>query len=146
MITVELQIEIKAPPEVVFDLLADHTKHPLWDPHMIEAKLFTEGPIKKGSKGITVGELKGRRRIENEIVYDEYDRPKFVSGGTTSGSVIGKMTNEFIPTEKGTKVNFRLEVKIKGLMRLLEPFIKRTLIKKEKTRLEALNDYITKNR
>ncbi len=145
MITVQLQIEIEAPPETVFDLLADHTKHPIWNPNIIEASLFAEGSIKKGSKGIFVGESNGRR-IENEIIYDEYDRPKFVSGGATSGSIIGKMSNEFMPTEKGTKINYRLEVKFKGLMRLLEPFIKRTLIKQKEAELEALNDYITKNK
>ena len=145
MITVEIQIEIEAPPETVFDLLADHTKHPLWNPNIIEASLFAEGPIKKGSKGISVGESNGRR-IENEIIYYEYDRPKWVSGGTTSGSLIGKMSNEFMPTEKGTKINYRLDVKFKGLMRLLEPFIKRSLIKQKKAELEALNDYITKNK
>ena len=33
MITVEIQMEIEAPPETVFDLLADHTKHPVWNPN-----------------------------------------------------------------------------------------------------------------
>ena len=145
MITVQLQMEIEAPPETVFDLLADHTKHPIWNPNIIEASLSTKGPIKKGSKGMTVGEVRGRR-IENEVIYDEYDRPKWVSGGTTSGSVIGKLSNEFMPTEKGTKINYRFEVKFKGLMRFLEPFIKRSLIKQKKAELEALNDYITKNK
>ena len=131
MITIQLQIEIEAKPEIVFDLLADHTKHPIWNPNIIEASLFAEGPIKKGSKGISVGESRGRR-IENEIIYYEYDRPKFVSGGATSGSVIGKLSNEFMPTEKGTKINYRLEVQFKGLMRLSEPFIKRSLIEQKK--------------
>ncbi len=137
MITVQLQMEIEAPPETVFDLLADHTKHPLWNPNIIEASLFAEGPIKKGSKGISVGESMGKR-IESEIIYDAYDRPKFVSGGPTSGSVTGKLSNEFIPTEKGTKINYRLEVKLKGLMRLLEPFIKRSLIKQKKSRVGSV--------
>ncbi len=145
MITVEIQMEIEAPPETVFDLLADHTKHPLWDPHMIEAKLYTEGPIKNGSTGITIGEWRGRR-VESDIYYDAYDRPKWVSGGTTSGSVKGKMTCEFIPTEKGTKINWRLEAEFRGFMRLLEPFMKSTVIKQRKETLEALNDYITKNK
>ena len=65
MITIQLQKEIEAPPEVVFDLLADHTQFPIWDPHFIEARLFTDGPITKGSKGTTVGEMMGRR-VENE--------------------------------------------------------------------------------
>lgn len=145
MITVQLQIEIEAPPETVFDLLADHTKHPLWDPNMIEAKLYTEGPIKNGSKGITIGEFRGRR-VESDIYYDAYDRPKWVSGGATSGMVKGKQTCEFIPTEKGTKINWAFEAEFQGFMRLFELFMKSTLIKQRKETLEALNDYITKNK
>ena len=145
MLTVELQTEIEAPPETVFDLLADHTKIPLWDPHMIESRLYTEGPIIKGSKGITVAEFRGRR-IETEIYYDAYDRPKYVSGGTTSGPVKARQTSEFIPIEKGTKINWRMEVEFKGFMRLLEPFMKSTLIKQRKETLDALKEYITKNR
>jgi uncharacterized protein YndB with AHSA1/START domain len=84
MITIQLELEIHAEPEIVFDLLADHTKQPLWHPYITEGRLYTEGPIENGSKGITVGTVQGRR-VENEIIYYEYDRPRFVSGGTTSG-------------------------------------------------------------
>ncbi|MFC2004978.1 SRPBCC family protein [Chloroflexota bacterium] len=145
MITVELQTEIEAPPETVFDLLADHTQFPLWDPHMIECKLFTEGPIVKGSKGITIGEFRGRR-IETEIYYDTYDRPKYVSGGTSSGPVKAKNTSEFSPTENGALINWVMDVEFKGFMRLLEPFMKSSLIKQRQETMDALNDYIIKNR
>jgi len=145
MITVELQTEIEAPPETVFDLLADHTKFTLWDPHMIEARLYTEGPIVKGSKGITVGEYRGRR-IETGIYYDAYDRPKFVSGGTTSGSVKARNISEFSLTERGTLINWRIDVEFKGFMRLLEPFMKSSLIKQRKETMETLKDYITKSK
>ncbi len=145
MITVEVSIVIEAKPEVVFDLLADHTKHPLWDPHMLEASLSTEGPIKNGAKGVTVGEFRGRR-IETEIIYYAYDRPKFVSGGTTSGVVIAKDSVEFVPVEQGTRINQRIEVQWKGFMRLLEPFMKSMVRKQRKETLEALKDYITKKK
>jgi len=141
MITVELQTEIEAPPETVFDLLADHTKIPLWDPHMMEGRLTTEGPIVKGSKGITVGEFRGKR-VESDIYYDAYDRPKWVSGGATSGPVNARQSCEFIPIEKGTKLNWRMEAEFKGFMRLLEPFMKSTLIKQRKETMDALKTYI----
>ncbi len=102
MITVQLQTEIEAQPDVVFGLLADHTKHLIWNPNIIEASLLAEETIKKGSKGISVGESR-RRRIENEIIYDEYDRSKFVSGGTTSGSIIGKMSMNLSQLKKEQK-------------------------------------------
>ena len=145
MITVKLQTEIEAASEIVFDLLADHTKFPLWDPHMIECKLYTEGPIIKGSKGITVGEFRGKR-IETEIYYEAYDRPTYVSGGTSSGPVKAKNTSEFSPTEKGTLINWIMEVEFKGFMRLLEPFMKSSLIKQRQETMEALKSYITKNK
>ena len=145
MIKVQIQMEIEAPPETVFDLLADHTKHPLWDPNMIEAKLNTEGPIISGSTGITIGVFRGKR-VESDIYYDAYDRPKWVSGGASSGMVKGKQTCEFIPIEKGTKINWSFEAKFQGFMRFLEPFMKSTLIKQRKETLEALREYITKNK
>ena len=145
MLRVELQTEIDARLERVFDLLADHTKIPLWDPHLSEARLFTEGPIVKGSKGITIGKFMGRR-METEIYYDAYDRPTYVSGGTTGGPVKAKNTSEFIATENGTKIKWIMEVEFKGFMRLIEPFMKSTLIKQRKETMQALKDYITKNK
>ena len=145
MITVKIQMEIEASPETVFDLLADHTKHPLWDPNMIEARFTTEGPIINGSKGITIGVFRGKR-VESDIYYDAYDRPKWVSGGATTGMVKGKQTCEFIPIEKGTKINWAFEAEFQGFMRLLEPFMKSTLIRQRKETLEALSDYIAKNK
>ena len=144
MITIHLQKEIAAPPEIVFDLLADHTQFPTWDPHFIEAGLTTEKPIVKGSKGFTIGETMGRR-VENEIYYDAYDRPNFVSGGTTSGTVIAKNWVKFSPTETGTQVDFYLEVKLKGFMRLLEVFIKPVIAKEKEESLEALKAHIAAN-
>ncbi len=145
MIKVNIQMEIEAPIEMVFDLLADHTKHPLWDPSMIEARFSTEGPIINGSKGITIGEFRGKR-VESDIYYDAYDRPKWVSGGATSGMVKGKQTCKFTPTEKGTKINWAFEAQFQGFMRLMEPFMKSTLIKQSQETLEALKTYIIKNR
>jgi len=144
MIAIQLQREIEAPPEVVFDLLADHTKFPIWDPHFIEASLSTEGPITKGSRGITVGEMMGKR-VENEIYYDTYDRPRFVSGGTTSGTVIAKNSVELTPIETGTHIDFRLEVEFRGMMRLLEMFMKPIIVKQKTETLDALDAYIAKN-
>ncbi len=112
---------------------------------MIEAKLSTKGPIISGSTGITVGEFRGKR-VESDIYYEAYDRPKWVSGGVSSGMVKGKQTCEFIPTEKGTKINWAFEAEFQGFMRLLEPFMKSTLIKQRKETLEALKDYITRNK
>jgi hypothetical protein len=85
------------------------------------------------------------RRVENEIYYDAYDRPRFVSGGTISGTVVAKNSVEFIPTETGTQVDFRLQVTLKGMMRLLEVFMKPVIVKQKTETLDALEVYIARN-
>lgn len=144
MATFELQTEIEAPPEVVFDLLADHTKYPLWRPDISEAKLFTERPIRKGSKGMTRGESAGREYV-NDIVYYEYDRPRFVSGGTTSGVLDAKLTNRFTPTDTGTKIELWMDVRFKGFMRLIQPFLMPGVKQQFKDDLDVLREYIANN-
>jgi hypothetical protein len=141
---IQLEHEIEAPQELLFDLLADHSQHTKWNPNMIESRFYEEGPIVKGSKGITIGEFSGRR-VENEVYYDVYDRPKYVLGGTTSGTVDAKMSNEFIPTEKGTKIIYKLDVKFKGMMKLV-PGKKKILIKQKEEEIKALKEYVAKNK
>ncbi len=145
MIKVEHQIEIEASPEEVFDLLADHTEFPKWHPFIEEAGLYDKKPIRPGSKGFAKGKFKGRV-IENDIVYERFDRPKFVIGDITFGNVIATISNEFVPIPKGTRVIYRVEVKLEGLMQLSEPFIKSGLSEQVKETLKTLNEYITENK
>ena len=146
MITGQLQIEIEAKPEIVFDLLADPTKRSAWVPK-VEVSLIPEGPIKKGANGKIISKS-GRRRTEYEFICHECDRPKAFSLELTAGDEISEINYEFTPTEKGTKIDFHFEFQPKGLLRLLEPLMKlfkRLIIKQEQKELEALRDYITKN-
>ena len=147
MITGQLQIEIEAKPEIVFDLLADFTKFPTWNPKVNEVSLIPEEPIKKGANGKITFKA-GRRRIEYEFIYHEYDRPKAFSVEVTRSDEISKMSYEFIQTGRGTEINFRFEYQPKGFIRLLEPLFKPfkwLIIKQERKELETLRDYITKN-
>jgi hypothetical protein len=52
------------------------------------------------------------------------------------------MAIEFIPTDNGTKIDYRLEVGFKGLLRLIEPVMKPALTKQYRTALNASSDYI----
>lgn len=147
MITGEIQIEIEVKPEIVFDLLADFTKFPIWNPKVTEVSLIPEEPMKKGSNGKITFKSR-QRRMEYEFICHECDRPKAFSVEVTRSDEISKMSYEFIPTENGTKINFRLEYQPKGFLRLLEPLFKLfewLIIKQERKELETLRDYITKN-
>ena len=148
MIRGQIEIEIEEKPEILFDLLLNPAKSQIWNPNVTKASLFIEEPIKRESKGRFVGRF-GKRRMEYEVVYYEYDRPRLFSCEATNRSEISKMRYEFIPTEIGTKIDFQFEYQPKGLVRLLEPFIKlfkRLIIKQEQKELELLKDYITNSK
>ena len=147
MITGQVQIEIEAKPEVLFDLLLDPTKVSAWIPKITEMSLTPEGPIRKGFKGRSSFKH-GRKIMEYEFNYYEYDKPNYFSCEATSRSEIIKMSYKFTPTEKGTHINFRFEFQPKGLLCLVEPFLKLLkgyLIKQEQRYLEAFKEYVAKN-
>jgi hypothetical protein len=66
----------------------------------------------------------------------------WVSGGTLSVTVAATNSVEFTPTETGTRIDFRLEVQLKGLMSLLEVFVKPGIKKQKQETLDALETYI----
>lgn len=147
MITGQLEIEVGAKPEIVFDLLADFTKHPTWNPKVAEVSLIPEGAIKKGSNGRMTFKS-GRKRMEYDFICHENDRPKAFSVEVTGSDEISKMSYEFTPTEKGTRINFVFEYQPKGISRLLEPFFKLfrpLIVNQERKEFETLRDYIAKN-
>jgi len=147
MIRGQVEIEIEAKPEIVFDLLSDFTKYPTWNPKVTEVSLIPEEPIKKGSNGKITFKA-GRRIMEYEFICHECDRPKAFSVEVTRSDEISKMSYEFVPTEKGTIINFRFEYQPKGFVRFLEPFFKLfkwLIIKQERKEFETLRDYISKS-
>ena len=93
---------------------------------------------------MTRGESGGREYV-SDIVYYEYDRPRFVSGGTTSGAVDAEMTNRFTPTDTGTKIEFWMDVRFKGFMRLIQPLLMPGVKQQFRDNFEALREYIANN-
>lgn len=91
MIKGQVEIEIDEEPEILFDLLADPSKAPTWNPNITEVNIYIEAPIAKGSKGRLVSKF-GKRRVEYEDVYYEYDKPVFVSCGATNKSEVSRMS------------------------------------------------------
>lgn len=53
-----------------------------------------------------------------------------------------KSSVAFIPTARGTRVDFRRELRFKGFMRLIKPLMRSSLMEQRKETLEAVNDYV----
>ena len=98
MVHIHGDIVINRPPEEVFDVVADTTKEPQYNPRMHHAEQITNGPIGVGTR--FHAETAGMGRPVDmivEIIY--YQRPHSLSSTThsTSMDVHGTLTFEPVP-------------------------------------------------
>lgn len=126
MPTFEQTIEVAAPLEEAFLYVADFRTATEWDPGIVQSRRVNNGPIGKGATYDVTAVFRGDRApFRYELVeYDENRRLLFHAAGAKSRS-----TDElrFERTSEGTRIAYRAVLTMKGLHRLAEPFLGRTL-------------------
>jgi uncharacterized membrane protein len=69
---------IQAPPEVVFEFVADAENNPSWHAHVRETRWMDDGPTRLGRRGRQFGHLWGRDwAFMAEVA--EWDPPRYVA-------------------------------------------------------------------
>jgi len=66
---------INRPPDVVFDYIADVSKHSEWSPKPFRAE-GTSGPVKTGDTFSSVGTIPGDKNHRNEVTVTECSPPR----------------------------------------------------------------------
>ena len=84
MATMEFQVEVNVPPEVVFAYLSDLEKHPEWS-HTMEIKRTSEGPVGVGSTYASKGKNFGM--TANDTVEVTEHRPNERFAWRTAGAM-----------------------------------------------------------
>jgi len=93
------QIHIDAPPELVFDTVADSRNEPSFNPQMRDVELLTPLPIGAGTRFLAhMG--KGGNKMLVEIV--DFDKPQRLHTLTTSSIMATWGTLTFSPSRGGT--------------------------------------------
>ncbi|MEI2774916.1 MAG: SRPBCC family protein [Tetrasphaera sp.] len=115
-------IVIHRPIEEVFDLLADQTNEPRYNPAMTHSEKVTDGPIGVGTR-FHATMLRGGKPLAIDIEYTGYDRPHLLaSRSTMAGSVaVGEVRLASIP--EGTRFQWDWDVSLAGPARLLGPIV-----------------------
>lgn len=123
MATIEGEITIGRPVEVVFDYVADQTHEPLYNPQMVSAEKETVGPTGRGTR-FRSAVRSGGRRAEMLIVITDYDRPSVLSSTTTMAQMDIDYTLTFEPDARGgTRMRWSADVRPKGGLKLLGPVV-----------------------
>jgi carbon monoxide dehydrogenase subunit G len=123
MTRVQQTIHVKAPIEAAFDYVADFSTTEEWDPGIVEASRLDVGPSREGSRFHVVSEFNGRK-LPLEYTITAFERPRRVvlvgEGDTFHG--VDEIT--FESAGSGTMVTYVADLQLKGIARIVEPFMK----------------------
>jgi uncharacterized protein YndB with AHSA1/START domain len=122
MAKIEGEILIDRPVEEVFDLVADQSNEPQYNPQMVRAEKITSGPVGTGTKFRSAVASMGRT-AEMLIECTSYDRPRRLASITTMQQADISYTLTFEPAGTGTRMRWSGQAHPKRAFRLLGPLI-----------------------
>ncbi len=116
------QIETDLPLETSFDFVADFANAARWDPGVARSVGLDEGPLRLGSR-FALDVRMGRRIAPMTYHVSVLDRPhRVVLVGAGSGvDAVDEIV--FEPTASGTRIRYTADIRLRGLLRLAQPFL-----------------------
>jgi hypothetical protein len=133
-VSIEIAIEISRSSEDVFDYLTDIAKEMEWNPRTRRVEKLTSGPIGVGTR-FGAEWIKGNPTI---VEYVAFERPTAWTSVARSRRLDAKAEGWISPTERGSRVVIRTDLRPKGLLALLLPVMRRTMRKREDENLERV--------
>jgi uncharacterized membrane protein len=122
---VERSGQVPAPPERVFDYLADLGNIGEWQTGVASVQVLTPGPMQAGSRAQIVRDVMGQR-IQAPLTITAFDRPSRLGIETKVSGVQARGLLELRPStgsEAATDVRFSMEIRGSMLSSFLEPMI-----------------------
>jgi carbon monoxide dehydrogenase subunit G len=126
MTTLNERIETPLSIDAAFAYVADFENSAEWDPGVATAERLDSGPIGRGSR-FNVGVRLGPRVAPMEYIISEFDPPnRVVLVGSGSGvSAVDEIRFERL--DGTTRLDYAADIRLGGLLGLLEPFLGRAL-------------------
>jgi carbon monoxide dehydrogenase subunit G len=138
---IESSITINRPAEDIWEYLIDFEKNKMWNPATVDMRLTSEGPLRKGSTYVWVGQFLGRH-IESNTEVTEFEPGRKFSYKIVSGPFPGTASTTLEPAEGGTRVTIRSEGDMGGFFKLAEPVMARMSKRQIEGMLANLKDLV----
>lgn len=122
MVHIHGEIVIQRPPEEVFDVVADTSKEPEYNPRMNRAERITDGPIGVGTRFKAATASMGRP-VDMIIEITDYQRPRSLASTTHMSSMDLRGTLTFDPVPEGTRMRWSWDLQPSGALKLFNPLI-----------------------
>ena len=135
MIDTSDAVTIERPVEEVFTYVTNTANDPAWHTDILEAHKTSEGPIGSGTTWhLRFKPAMGVSEGDTEVMTFEPNRMEVMRG--VVGPMQPTLTYLFEPADGGTRFTRRIQIKVSGIMRLMEPLM-RLMTPKGNTRFLA---------
>lgn len=118
------QIQTPLPREAAFDFVADFANAMHWDPGVATSERIDEGPVGIGAR-YRLGVRLGGRVAPMEYRITEFVRPERVVLVGEGSGVAAVDDIRFAEAGAGTRIDYTADIRLEGLMRLVQPFLGR---------------------
>jgi hypothetical protein len=112
-------------PEQVFAFMMDFKSAPRWRSLVRRIDVVGEGPVRQGSEIlVTIDSMGKTRQVVSEVW--SYDPPRRLGFRNTASNITGQFEYVLTPDGSGTRIVMTCDVRPRGLMWLLIPWIRRS--------------------
>jgi carbon monoxide dehydrogenase subunit G len=119
------QIQVDRPPAEVFAYLADFENAADWDPGIASARRLTEGPTTVGSRFEVLAPFRGKTQRFEYVVTELGPGQRIVLHGEGDKALSDDSIT--VSGEGGrAQVEYDADIRLKGVYRVAEPFLRRT--------------------
>jgi uncharacterized protein YndB with AHSA1/START domain len=141
MTRIEGEVDIAAPVDQVFDLVADERNEPRYNPRLARAEKVTDGPVGAGSRFVVEPRGMGRWGVMTAEVVD-YDRPRRLATSVRSSYLAVDGTLTFTEADGGTRLSWSWDTRLRGWARLFTPVLVVTGARWERRNWEDLKRFM----
>jgi hypothetical protein len=115
-------IHIDRSPEQVWNYMMDFSNAPRWRNLVRDIEVLTPGPLRTGSELKVTFDVMGREKTAISEVW-AFEPPRHFGVRNTENNVTGLFDYRLEPERGGTRVSFSCEIKPRGMMWLLLPWL-----------------------
>jgi len=131
------EIEVPKPVDETFAYLADFTHTAEWDPGIAEARRLTPAPTAGGSRFEVVALFRGKRQ-RFEYVVTAYEEGRRIALRGEGEKAISDDVIVVSPSNGGTRIGYEADLRLKGVFRVAEPFLRSTVERMGNDALDGL--------
>jgi carbon monoxide dehydrogenase subunit G len=131
------EVEVATPAEPTFAYLSDFANTAEWDPGIVEARRLTPAPTAVGSRFEVVALFRGRRQRFEYVVTELVEGTRVALRGEGEKALSDDVIS-VAPHEGGTRVAYEADLRLKGVYRVAEPFLRSTFERMGDAALDGL--------